>query len=72
MIGTTEVEIDRLASYRTQIEAEKPVRGKMSDTALAKLRAIKDQERLEAAAGERFKNALRSVKVTHDNLRTLV
>jgi hypothetical protein len=73
MTGITETdELDRLATYRQQVSEDGEKRGKMSDTALAKLRAIKDSERLETTEGERFKNALRSVVVNPGNLRTLI
>jgi hypothetical protein len=66
-------EVDRLAIYRQQIsEKEKSVRGKMSEPALLKLRAIKEQERVEAIEDERFKNALRSVVVNPENLGKLI
>jgi hypothetical protein len=72
---TPPVESDPLAAFRLQVQeeaVEKSERGKMSDAALAKLRAIKDQERLEAIENERFKNALRSVVVNPENLRKLI
>jgi hypothetical protein len=63
---------DRLAVYRLQVSEEVKVRAKMSDPALAKLRALKEQERIEAIGGERFRNALQSVIVNPANLRALI
>lgn len=74
-INEVTVQPDRLAVYRQQVTeeaVEKSARGKMSDAALAKLRAIKNQEKLEAIENERFKNALRSVAVNPENLRKLI
>jgi len=65
-------EVDRLAIYRQQVSEEAKVRGRMSEPALAKLRALKEQERFEAIDGERFRNALQSVVVNPANLRTLI
>ncbi len=65
--------VDALAGFRAQLAAEKAEpRGKMTDAAVAKLRAIKEQERLYAIAAERFRNALSSVVPTPENLRQLV
>jgi hypothetical protein len=66
-------EVDTLAEFRAQVAAEKAEpRGKMTDTALHKFRAIKEQERLDSIAAERFRNALSSVVPTPENLRQLV
>jgi hypothetical protein len=75
MTAITEVETDRLAIYRQQVSdeaAEKSVRGKMSEPALAKLRAIKEQEKYDAIDAERFRNGLRSVVVNPENLKKLI
>jgi hypothetical protein len=70
MVETTE---DTLAEFRAQVAAEKAEpRQKMSDTALAKLRAIRDQDRIAAIDGERFRNALSSVVPTPENLKKLI
>ena len=71
-IDSSIVPVDRLAVYRQQISEEAKVRGKMSEPALAKLRSLKEKERLEAVDGERFKNALQSVVVNPANLRALI
>ena len=44
----------------------------MSDAALAKLRAIKEQERIDTIFDERFATALKSVVVTPENLKKLI
>lgn len=65
---------DALAYFRAQAKAEleeKSQRSKMSDAALAKLRAIKEQDRLQASSEERFASALRLIKPTPENLLTL-
>jgi len=64
-----------LAIYRQQVreeQGEKIVRSKMSDTALAKLRAIKEQERSDAITGERFATALKGVIVNQESLEKLI
>src|SRR6266566_2473907 len=66
---------DSLARFREQVraeQAEKSVRTKMSDTALAKFRAQKESDRLTGIDNERLQNALRSVVITPENLRTLI
>src|SRR5437870_3076358 len=66
---------DLLAIYRQQVreeQGEKIVRSKMSDAALAKLRAIKERERSDAITGERFATALKSVIVNQGNLQKLI
>ncbi len=73
MIETIVEEIDPLAKFREQVrqDDEKPAK-KMSETALAKLHAIKEQDRLDAIANGKFATALQSVIVTHDNLVKLI
>jgi hypothetical protein len=69
------IEQDALAIFRQQVkqeQEEKSERSKMSDTALAKLRAIKEQERVDTIFDERFSTALKSVVATPKNLRTLI
>src|SRR6266446_1567220 len=66
---------DSLAIYRQQVreeQGEKIVRSKMSDAALAKLRAIKEQEKADAITGERFATALKSVIVNQENVQKLI
>jgi len=66
-------EVDVLAEFRAQVAAEKAEpRGKMTDAAVAKFRAIKEQERFDSIAAERFRNALLSVVPTPENLKRLV
>jgi hypothetical protein len=68
----TEID-DKLAGFRLQVAEEKnEPRNKMSDAALAKLRAIKDQDRVEVIDGERLKTALLCVVPTVKNLERLV
>jgi hypothetical protein len=64
---------DTLAEFRAAVAAEDaaPKKG-MSDAALAKLRAIKEQDRLDAILADRFKTALGCVVPTPENLRLLV
>lgn len=64
---------DKLAMFRAQVAAEKAEpRGKMSDTALAKLRAIAEQEKYDTIASGRFCSALKSVIANPDNLQKLI
>jgi hypothetical protein len=64
---------DRLAKFRAQVAAEKiEPKARMSDTAAANLRAIREQEKSEDIAAGRFKTALAEVIVNHENLRKLV
>lgn len=66
---------DALAIYRQQVRAEredKSERGKMSDAALAKLRANKEQDRAQEIRDVRFTSALKLIIVNDDNLRKLV
>jgi hypothetical protein len=64
---------DKLAKFRAQVAVEKLMpRNKMSDAALEKLRAQKDQDKADAIVNERFKNALGSIVVTPENLRALL
>jgi hypothetical protein len=64
---------DSLAPFRQQVAAENAEpRGKMSDAALAKLRSIREQDKQESVALERFRNALGSVIVNDVNLRILI
>src|SRR5438445_4692342 len=74
-VAAPAVQADALSIYRKQVreeQGEKIVRSKMSDTALAKLRTIKEQERSDAITGERFANALRSVIVNQQNAQKLI
>jgi hypothetical protein len=65
-----EVDLDPLAKFREEVAAEKAEpRGKMSEGALAKLRAIREQDKFATIDGERFKNALSSVEPTPENLQ---
>lgn len=66
---------DALAIYRQQVRAEKEDKseyGKMSDAALAKFRALKEQDRAQEVRDARFTSALKLVVVTDDNLRKLI
>jgi hypothetical protein len=64
---------DPLAKFRAQVAAEKAEpRNTMSESALAKLRAIREQDRLDDIASARFKTALSQIVVTPENIRTLV
>jgi hypothetical protein len=66
---------DVLAIYRQQVRAEKEdksERGKMSDAALAKLRALKEQDRTQEIRDARFTSALKLVIVTPENLAKLI
>lgn len=64
---------DPLAKFREQVAAEKAEpRNTMSESALAKLRAIREQDRLDDIAAARFKTALSQIVVTPENIRTLV
>jgi hypothetical protein len=66
---------DALAIYRQQVRAEredKSEHGKMSDAALAKFRALKEQDRAQEIRDARFTSALKLVIVTDDNLRKLI
>jgi hypothetical protein len=66
-------EVDALAEFRAQVAAEKAEpRGRMTDAAVAKFRAIKEQERLDSIAAERFRNALLSIVPSPENLKKLV
>jgi hypothetical protein len=68
-VGTT----DALAIFRQQVQEEKESSTrKFSDTAAAKFAAIKAQDKSDAIDGERFRNALRSVVVTPENLEKLI
>jgi hypothetical protein len=68
-----EIQIDPLAKFRAEIAAEKAEpRGKMSEAAVAKLRAQAAADKADSIVSERFKNALRSVVVTDENLRSLI
>jgi hypothetical protein len=68
-----EVADDPLAKFRAEVASEKAEpRGKMSDAALLKLRAQREQDTADAIVNERFGNALRSVVVTPENLRRLI
>jgi len=44
----------------------------MSDAAVEKFRTMKEQDKADAIAGERFRNALASVVVTPENLSKLI
>jgi hypothetical protein len=64
---------DPLAKFREQVAAEKAEpRNTMSESALAKLRAIREQDRLDDITASRFKTALSQIVVTPENIRTLV
>ncbi len=68
-----EVQTDPLARFRDQVAAEKSEpRGKMSDAALAKLRAIREQDKLDDIESDRFQTALSQVIVNSENLRKLI
>lgn len=72
-VSVQEIPDDHLAKYRAEVAAERAEpRGKMSDSALAKLRAQREQDKADAIVNERFGNALRSVVVTPENLRNLI
>ena len=74
-VAAPAVQADALAIYRQQVreeQGEKIVRSKMSDTALAKPRAIKEQEKADAITGERFATALKCVIVNQENLKKLI
>lgn len=63
---------DKLAMFREQVEAENKTRGKMSESAVAKLRSQTESARMDAIGLTRFCNALKSVVVTPENLQTLI
>jgi hypothetical protein len=66
---------DALAAFRLQARQEleeKSEKGKLSESALAKLRAIREQDKTQAIADDRFATALKSVIVTDANLRKLI
>lgn len=64
---------DGLAIYRQQVAAEKEVTSKrMSDASTERLREIGRTEKQETIEAERFRNALRSVVVTPDNIGKLI
>jgi hypothetical protein len=63
---------DALAAFRLQARQELEERGKMSDAALAKLRAIRELDKARAAVDDRFATALKSVMVTPENLVKLI
>jgi hypothetical protein len=68
-----EIEQDKLATFRQQIAEENAEpRGKMSEAALAKLRTIREQDKLAAIDADRFKNALSSIEPTPENLKRLI
>jgi len=68
-----EIEQDKLATFRQQVAEENAEpRGKMSEAALAKLRAIREQDKLETIDGERFRYALSSIEPTPKNLERLI
>jgi len=68
-----EMQNDPLAKFRAEVAAEKAEpRGKMSDAALAKLRAINAQDKLDDIDAGRFKTALSQVIVNPENLRRLI
>ncbi len=66
---------DQLAIYRRQVRDEqesKAQRSKISEAALAKLGALREQEKSEVIVNGRFANALRSVIVTRQSLIKLI
>jgi hypothetical protein len=66
---------DALAAFRLQARQEleeKSEKGKLSESALAKLRAIREQDKTQGVVDGRFATALKSVSVTDANLRKLI
>jgi hypothetical protein len=63
---------DKLAIFRARVQEETKAHGKMSDAAVAKLRSQAEEERIRAIGLERFRNALRSVITTPENLEKLI
>jgi hypothetical protein len=66
---------DALAAFRLQARQEleeKSEKGKLSESALAKLRTIREQDKTQAVVDGRFATALKSVIVTDANLRKLI
>jgi hypothetical protein len=66
---------DALAPFREQAKAEleeTDKRSKMSDTAVAKLRALNEQTKAQEILDERFASALRLIIPTDSNLLTLL
>jgi hypothetical protein len=66
---------DALAAFRLQARQEleeKSEKGKLSESALAKLRAIREQDKTQAVVDGRFATALKSVIVNDANLRKLI
>lgn len=66
---------DELAEFRAQVRAELEEgrqRSKMSDSALQKLRLVKEQDRLQEMLDARFASALRLIVPTPENLVKLV
>jgi hypothetical protein len=71
----TPVVPDVLAEFRQQAKdeiAEKSERSKMSDAAVAKLRAMNEQTKAQEILDERFASALRLIVPTPENLLTLL
>lgn len=68
-----ELQNDPLAKFRAEVAAQKAEpRGKMSEQALAKLRVQTALEKATGIENERFKNALRSLIITPENLQKLI
>ena len=66
---------DTLAEFRQQVrqeQAEKSVRQKMSEPALTKLRAIREQDRQQETNDAKFAAALKLIIVSPENLRLLI
>jgi hypothetical protein len=66
---------DALAAFRLQARQElegKSEKGKLSESALAKLRTIREQDKTQAVVDGRFATALKSVIVNDANLRKLI
>src|SRR6266852_2370839 len=53
-------------------EEVKTKHGHMSDAAVEKFRAMKEQDKADAIAGERFKNALSAIVPSKENLLALL
>jgi hypothetical protein len=66
---------DLLQLYRKQVQeeaSEKLAKSKMSESAVTKLRALREQSKAEDALSLRFTSALQSVVPTEENLRKLI